>query len=179
MSRKNILNEQSIAITIQRLCHQLIENHTTFENSILIGLQPRGSYLANRIKDVLEELVGKEFPLGLLDTTFHRDDFRRREFPAEASSTHIPFTIEGKRVILIDDVLFTGRSVRAAMDAMITFGRPEKVELLTLIDRKYTRDLPIEANYVGKYIDSFLSQKVEVSWKEHKGKKDAVWLVTN
>jgi len=179
MSKKCILNEQLLDITIQRLCYQIIENHGDFSNSVFIGLQPKGIFFATKIKKVLEKLTSSTIPLGYLDTTFHRDDFRRRATPVEASSTDIPFTIEGKKVVVIDDVLFTGRSVRAALDAMITFGRPEKVELVILIDRKYTRDLPIEANYIGKQIDSLFSQKVEVTWKINNAEQDAVWLVTN
>jgi len=179
MSKKCILNEQLLEITIQRMCYQIIENHGDFSDSVLLGLQPKGIFFAAKIKEVLEQLTSCTIPLGYLDTTFHRDDFRRRDTPVEASSTNIPFTIEGKKVIVIDDVLFTGRSVRAALDAMITFGRPEKVELVILIDRKYTRDLPIEANYIGKQIDSLLSQKVEVTWKINNAEQDAVWLVTH
>lgn len=179
MGRKCILNEQLLHITITRLCHELIENHDDFSNSVLLGLQPRGIFLAERIKETLEKLTNTSIPLGQLDTTFHRDDFRRRDTPIAANSTKIPFLIEGKKVVIIDDVLFTGRSVRAALDAMITFGRPRKVELVTLIDRKYSRDLPIEATYIGKQIDSLLSQKVEVSWKANKAKQDSVWLITN
>lgn len=179
MGKKCILNDSLLSITINRLCHELIETHEDFSNSVLIGLQPRGVLFAEKVKEVLENLVNKTIPLGYLDTTFHRDDFRRRDTPIQASKTLIPFTIEDKKVIIIDDVLFTGRSVRAALDAMITFGRPKKVELLTLIDRKYTRDLPIEANYVGKQIDSLLSQRVEVSWKKNNAPEDGVWLITN
>lgn len=178
MQKKIILNQKLLAVTIDRLCQQLIENHNSFDQTVLIGLQPRGVFLADRIQRRLEEFVGSEVALGKLDITFYRDDFRRRTEPIKANRTDVPFLIEEKKVVLIDDVLFTGRSVRAALDAMSAFGRPLNVELLTLIDRKYTRDLPIQPDYVGKQINSMMSQKVIVEWKGVDGvKKDNVWLV--
>ena len=139
-------------------------------------MQPRGIFLAEWIQEKLAVACKKEILLGYLDATFHRDDFRRREIPAKASETRIPFLIEGKKVVLIDDVLYTGRTVRAALDAMIAFGRPEKVELLVLIDRKHTRDLPIAADYVGKYVNTLESQRVLVELDGgHKHNK--IWLI--
>ncbi len=180
MQKRVILDSQLLEITVNRLCQQLIENHGDFTNSVLIGLQPRGVYLADIIQSKLATLLNKEIPLGKLDITFHRDDFGRRDEPFTPSKTEIPFLVEGKSVVLVDDVLFTGRSIRAAMDAMTTFGRPEKVELLTLIDRKYTRDLPIEANYIGLQVNSMISQKVIVEWKgQEKVKENKVWLINN
>lgn len=178
MQKRVILDSQLLEITINRLCQQLIENHGNFENSVLIGLQPRGVFLASKVHKKLTSILNKDILFGKLDITFHRDDFRRRNDPISPSKTEIPFLIEGKSVVLIDDVLFTGRSIRAAMDAMTTFGRPEKVELLTLIDRKYTRDLPIEANYIGLAVNSMISQKVIVEWEgQDKVKENKVWLV--
>jgi pyrimidine operon attenuation protein / uracil phosphoribosyltransferase len=112
-----------------------------------------------------------------MDITFYRDDFRRREKPLQASNTKINFPIEKKKIVLIDDVLFTGRTIRAALDALLDFGRPEHVELLVLIDRRFTRDLPIQANYIGKTIDSIESEHVKVEWKEQDG-ADKVWILT-
>jgi len=155
----------------------LIENHGSFDESVILGMQPRGIYLAKRIKANLEEILNKEINLGYLDATFHRDDFRRRESPLKANATYIPFIIEDKKVILVDDVLFTGRTVRAAMDAMISFGRPKKVELLVLINRKYTRDLPIEPDYVGRNVNTIESQRVLVEWKEQNKPDDNIWLI--
>ncbi|MFN7792231.1 MAG: bifunctional pyr operon transcriptional regulator/uracil phosphoribosyltransferase PyrR, partial [Cyclobacteriaceae bacterium] len=146
-------------------------------DSVILGMQPRGIFLAELIHAKLEKLVKKKIPLGYLDTTFHRDDFRRREIPAKASETRIDFVIEGKNVILIDDVLFTGRTVRAALDAMIAFGRPSKVELLVLVDRKYTRDLPIAADYVGRYVDTLDSQRVLVELEAQGYRQNKIWLV--
>jgi pyrimidine operon attenuation protein/uracil phosphoribosyltransferase len=162
-----LLNGQKFQVTIQRLCHQLIENHNNFSNSVLIGIQPRGVLLSQRIAKELQKILPEVSILnGSLDITFYRDDFRRREDPLLPNSTQIDFIIEGKKVILVDDVLWTGRTIRAAMDAIQAFGRPEKVELLVLVDRRFSRHLPIEPNYIGIQVDSLNSQKVIVSWKE-------------
>jgi pyrimidine operon attenuation protein/uracil phosphoribosyltransferase len=167
MQTLTLLDGPKFQITIQRLCHQLIENHDHFNNSVIIGIQPRGVFLAKRIitelKMILPEVMIES---GNLDITFFRDDFRRKESLLIPSSTEINFIIEGKKVILVDDVLWTGRTIRAAMDAIQSFGRPEKVELLTLVDRRFSRHLPIEADYIGIKVDTIDSQKVIVNWKE-------------
>lgn len=179
MARKKLLlDSKLIKLTVQRLCHQLIENHQNFSDSVILGLQPRGVFFADKIKNSLKEITGIDVPLGYLDVTFHRDDFRRGEEPLSANRTEVDFIVEGKKVILIDDVLYTGRTIRAAMDAMMAFGRPDSVELLCMIDRKYTRELPIEAKYIGKQVDSSLSQKVKVEWVEQGSKEDNIWLIT-
>ncbi len=172
---KSILSEQQLAITIKRLAHQILENNGDLLNTVLIGLQPRGIYLSDRV--VAE--IKKEFPnaavqYGKLDITFYRDDIRQSLHIA--NQTDIPFSIEGKKVVLIDDVLYTGRTIRAALDALLDFGRPEKVELCVLIDRRFSRQLPIQPDYVGKAIDSIISQKVKVFWK-NKDDKDEVVIV--
>jgi pyrimidine operon attenuation protein/uracil phosphoribosyltransferase len=176
MQKKLILDSRQLDITLSRLCQQLIENHSDFSNCVILGLQPRGIYLAELIHQKLKSLK-VTVPIGYLDATFHRDDFRRRDVPVKASETRVPFTIEGKDVVLIDDVLFTGRTVRAAMDAMISFGRPAKVELLVLIDRKATRDLPISADYVGKSVDTHDTQKVLVELEAKGNKQNKIWLI--
>ncbi|MEM7298004.1 MAG: bifunctional pyr operon transcriptional regulator/uracil phosphoribosyltransferase PyrR [Bacteroidota bacterium] len=176
MQKRLLFDSKLLKVTISRLCQQLIEVHDDFSQSVLIGLQPRGIFVAERVKKELEKLTGREIHLGYLDTTFHRDDFRRRDEPIAPSQTKIPFLIENKRVILVDDVLFTGRSVRAALDAMNTFGRPAQVELLVLIDRLYSRHIPVEANYVGRKVNTIQSQKVLVEIKEQ-GKEDNIWLI--
>lgn len=176
MQKKLILDSDLLDITLSRLCQQLIENHRDFSETVIIGLQPRGVLLAEIIHQKLEKILKKSIPLGLLDATFHRDDYRRREIPVKATETRIGFEIEGKKVVLVDDVLFTGRTVRAAMDAMIAFGRPAKVELLVLIDRKYNRDLPIAPDYVGKIVNTLASQKVLVELEE-KGTNNKIWLI--
>lgn len=179
MQKKLILDQNLLDITLSRLSQQIIENHGNFNNTVIIGLQPRGRYVADRIRQKLEAKLKKNIPTGFLDTTFHRDDFRRRKSLKKANATEIPFLIEDKEVILVDDVLFTGRSVRAALDAMIAFGRPKKVELLVLVNRRYTRDLPIEPNYIGKSVNTVHTQKVMVEWTEQSKKQDSIWLIDN
>jgi pyrimidine operon attenuation protein/uracil phosphoribosyltransferase len=176
MQKKLILDSHLLDITLSRLCQQLIENHQDFSDTVILGLQPRGIYLAELLQQKLKAVLKKEVPMGYLDATFHRDDFRRRDIPVKANETRVPFVIEGKKVVLVDDVLFTGRTVRAAMDAMIAFGRPEKVELLVLIDRKYNRDLPIAADYVGKVVNTLATQKVLVEL-EVKSPNNKIWLI--
>ncbi|MFC5271527.1 bifunctional pyr operon transcriptional regulator/uracil phosphoribosyltransferase PyrR [Adhaeribacter terreus] len=178
MQKRLIVPHALLQIMLQRLCHQLIETHGDFSKTVLIGLQPRGKFLAQRIQKQLQQITGSLVPLGFLDTTFYRDDFRRRENPIAANATSIDFIIEDRRVVLIDDVLFTGRSVRAALDAMIAFGRPAEVELLILIDRLYQRDLPIQANYVGQKVNSLASQKVLVAWQNENTAEDNIWLIS-
>lgn len=177
MKPRVILEGEQLEVTITRLCHQLIEVHDNFQNSVIIGLQPRGIYLAKRIHVKLSTILkNKNIQLGELDTTFFRDDFRRKELIP--NKTNIDFIIEEKNVVLIDDVLFTGRTIRAGLDAMLAFGRPKDVELLVLIDRRFSRHLPIQAKYIGKTIDSIESQKVKVDWEETEG-KDRVTLLTD
>lgn len=176
MQKRLLFDSKLLKVTIGRLCRQLIEVHDDFSNTVIIGLQPRGIFLAERIKKELEEMLSKDVYLGYLDTTFHRDDFRRREEPISPSQTKISFEIEEKNVILVDDVLFTGRTVRAALDAMNTFGRPSKVELLVLIDRLYSRHIPVRADYVGRKVNTIQSQKVLVQLQEQ-GVEDNIWLI--
>lgn len=176
MQKRLLFDSQLLKVTISRLCQQLIEVHQDFSESVIIGMQPRGIFLAERIRSELENLSIKNVELGFLDSTFHRDDFRRRDEMISASQTKIPFPIENKKVVLVDDVLFTGRTVRAALDAVNAYGRPSKVELLVLIDRLYSRHIPIEANYVGRKVNTIQSQKVLVELKEQ-GKDDNIWLI--
>lgn len=179
MTQKVLLNSKEVNIILHRLACQLIEKHLDFKDTILIGIQPRGTFLAERLKEVLEkEYNTPEIKLGYLDITFFRDDFRRTEKPLEANKTNINFIVENKKVIFIDDVLYTGRSIRAALTAIQSFGRPSGIELLTLIDRRFSRDLPIQPDYRGRQVDAINDEKVKVSWKENDG-EDAVYLVTN
>jgi len=172
-----LLNATEIQIALHRLACQLIENHNNFEHTVLVGLQPRGVYLAERIKALLVDEYGiKDVPLGYLDITFFRDDFRRSEKPLEANKTQIDFIVEGKKVVFIDDVLFTGRSIRSALTAIQSFGRPEEIELLVLIDRRFSRHLPIQPDYRGRQVDAINGEKVLVRWEEKDG-EDAVYLV--
>ncbi len=174
MSKKTLLNSKEIHIILHRLACQLIENHNNFEKTVLIGIQPRGIYLAERLVSILQNDYNiSKVELGQLDITFYRDDFRRREEPLEANKTHINFIIEDKNVVFIDDVLYSGRSIRAALTAIQSFGRPANIELLVLIDRRFSRHLPIQPDYTGRQVDVINKEKVTVHWKEN-DIKDAV-----
>ena len=176
MGQKVLLTSKEVHIILHRLACQLIENHLDFSNTILIGLQPRGKFLAERIKQILEtEYKVSAIQLGFLDITFFRDDFRKSEKPLEANKTQIDFLVEDKNVVFIDDVLYTGRSIRAALTAIQSFGRPKSIELLTLIDRRFSRDLPIQPDYRGRQVDAINNEKVLVKWAENDG-EDAVYI---
>ena len=177
MKTSVVLNNRQFAHTIRRLCYQLIENHNDFSNSVLVGLQPNGVFLANRLKQELSSITGCEILTGSLDITFYRDDFRRNDSPLIPSVTNLDFSLENKKVVLIDDVLYTGRTVRSGLDAVMDYGRPSKVELLTLIERRFSRHIPIRADYIGSSIDSLQSERVMVNWKEN-SEKDEVLLYT-
>ncbi|MCT4560569.1 MAG: bifunctional pyr operon transcriptional regulator/uracil phosphoribosyltransferase PyrR [Crocinitomicaceae bacterium] len=174
MGKQIILHPKQFELTINRLCFQLIENHRNFEDTVIIGLQPRGIHVVTRLKLRLEEILGKEVTCGNLDITFYRDDFRRREKPLIPSATNINFSIENKNIVLVDDVLFTGRTIRSGLDALLAFGRPKQVELLTMIDRRFKRHLPIQADYVGKTVDTLVSERVSVEWKDVEGEDRVV-----
>jgi len=177
MSQKVLLNAKEVNIILHRLACQLIENHNDFTNTVLIGLQPRGKYLANRMAKILTaDYKIKNIQLGHLDITFFRDDFRRGDKPLEANTTDIDFIIESKKVVFIDDVLYTGRSIRAALTAIQSFGRPNEIELLTLIDRRFSRHLPIQPDYKGRQVDAINNEKVKVNWIENDG-EDSVYLI--
>jgi len=179
MSQKVLLNAKEVNIILHRLACQLIEKHTNFTETVLIGLQPRGKYLANRLVQILsEDYKIKNIQLGYLDITFYRDDFRRGEKPLEANTTDINFIVENKNIVFIDDVLYTGRSIRAALTAIQSFGRPNEIELLTLIDRRFSRHLPIQPNYKGRQVDAINQEKVVVHWQENDD-EDKVYLINN
>ncbi|WP_339625710.1 bifunctional pyr operon transcriptional regulator/uracil phosphoribosyltransferase PyrR [uncultured Winogradskyella sp.] len=177
MSQKVLLNSKEVNIALHRLACQLIENHDDFSDTVLIGIQPRGRFLADRLAQILsKDYKIKNVQLGLLDITFFRDDFRRGQKPLEANTTIIDFIVEDKNVVFIDDVLYTGRSIRSALTAIQSFGRPKNVELLTLIDRRFSRHLPIQPNYRGRQVDAIDNQRVKVNWVENEG-EDAVYLI--
>ena len=167
MKPKVLLSDKKINIILNRLCYQLIECHGNFSNVILIGLQPRGTLLLDRLIKLLIKSGIAELKTGKLDTTFFRDDFRRSEIPHSANTTVMDQSVEGKDVVLIDDVLFTGRSIRSALTAIDTYGRPKSIELLVLIDRRFSRHLPIQPDYLGVQIDALQGDKVKVVWSEN------------
>lgn len=170
---KAILNKEQLSLTIRRLAHQIAENQNDFKNTVIIGLQPRGIAFSNRLIKELNRF-SDNILYGKLDITFYRDDVRKELHMANA--TDIPFSIENKIVVLVDDVLYTGRTIRAALDALLDFGRPSKVELCVLIDRRFNRQLPIQPDYAGKTIDTFISQKIKVLWEEKDDKDEVVLL---
>lgn len=171
-----ILGSKAFGLTIGRLCHQLIEDHGDLQGTALIGLQPRGILLARRLRKELQRIIGEEkLQYGELDITFHRDDFRHRAVPPSPSITQLDFPLDDRKVILVDDVLFTGRTIRAGLDALLAFGRPAGVQLLVLVDRRFSRQLPIQPDYVGRKVDSIAGQHVTVEWKETDG-EDRVML---
>lgn len=160
---KTILDKYQLKITIERLAYQLIENYSDLSSLAIIGIQPRGIYLSDKIFAQLNKIIpGNQLQYGKMDITFYRDDIRKELH--HPNQTDILFSLEDKNVILIDDVLYTGRTIRAALDALLAFGRPKKVELCVLINRRYSRQLPIQPDYCGKAIDSIISQKVKVEW---------------
>ena len=170
MSQKVLLTAKEVNIILHRLACQLIEKHLDFSNTILIGIQPRGEFLAQRLSTLLKEDYNiQSIQVGYLDITFFRDDFRRGDKTLEANKTEIDFVVEDKKVVFIDDVLYTGRSIRAALTAIQSFGRPSEIELLTLIDRRFSRHLPIQPDYRGRQVDAINNEKVIVKWKENEG----------
>jgi len=174
---KTLLDNKQLDITLQRLAHQLVENHSDFKDTVIIGIQPRGIWLSDRIAGLVKNITGqKHIDYGRLDITFYRDDLHKGDNIQVPKDTDILFSIENRSVILIDDVLHTGRTIRAAMDALIDFGRPKNVELMVLIDRRFSRELPVQPDYVGQTVDTMISQKVKVYWKE-KDNKDEVVLI--
>ena len=179
MKPKKILGSNEISTILNRLSFQLIEDHNSFENIVLVGIQPRGSLLAKRLTLLINNhLKSNDLKVGYLDITFFRDDFRSSEKILKANSTSLDFLIENKTVVLVDDVLFTGRSIRAALNAIQSFGRPLNIKLLTLIDRRFSRELPIQPDYCGTQVDSRLNEKVIVNWKENND-EDSVYLIKN
>ena len=174
---KALFSKADLDITITRLAHQLVENHLGFENTVIIGLQPRGIYLSDRIHQKLRQILpDTNIPYGKLDITFYRDDFNTKGELHKASETQINFSVEDKQVIFIDDVLYTGRSIRAGLDALLDYGRPRHVELLVLINRRFSREVPIQADYIGMDVDAIDNQRVKVEWAENGGTDQVVMV---
>ena len=175
-NHKKIIDASKLSLILNRLASQLFEKHNDFSNAVIIGIQPRGKELSIKLKELIEKNYNiSKINIGFLDVTFFRDDFGREKKVLNANKTSIDFIIENKTVVLIDDVLYTGRSVTAALSALQTFGRPSKVELLSLIDRRFSRHLPIQPDYCGSQVDAINDQRVMVKWKETDG-EDSVYL---
>ncbi len=177
MGKRILLNAEEINIILNRLACQLIEKHDDFKDTAIIGIQPRGVYLSDRLEKLITADYGlKKADFGKLDITFFRDDFMRGNKVLKANKTDINFIVEDKNVVLVDDVLYTGRSIRSALTAIQSFGRPRSIELLTLIDRRFSRHLPIQPDYKGRQVDAINDERVIVSWKENDG-EDAVYII--
>ena len=177
MSQRVLIDRTRMELVLLRLAHQLLEHHPQLENCCLVGIQPRGVLLARRVRDVLNRLYPDlKLPYAELDVTFHRDDLRRSSTPIVPESTHVPpdFTTEDRVVILVDDVLYTGRTVQAALAAILAFGRPRSTELLVLVDRRRKRELPIEAHYVGVAVDTLDHERVLVRWPDNPAETNLV-----
>lgn len=177
MQSRVIVNSEHFNIILRRLCYQIIENHFPFQQTVLIGIQPRGTLLLNaittEIRRIHQHAVINE---GKIDSTFYRDDFRTSDKLLVPNETQINYTIDNKNIVLIDDVLYTGRTIRSAMEALMEYGRPNKIELLTFVDRRFSRELPIEPNYVGMRVDSVNSEKVKVEWNKE-NTNATIWII--
>lgn len=174
---KVLLSKERFQITVERLCRQLIENYDDFDNTCIIGIQTKGVFLANRMEQRIREILNTPtLEYGKLDITFYRDDFRTSKKPLRAMRTEMDFIIENKKVILIDDVLYTGRTIQAALTALNHYGRPKHVELLTLVDRRFNRQIPIKADYVGLVVDGIENAYIKAEWKEVEG-EDRILLI--
>jgi pyrimidine operon attenuation protein/uracil phosphoribosyltransferase len=172
-----IVGSEQLHFILQRLAHQLIENHNSTDNLILIGVQPRGIQLCDKIHKIIEKKLGKPILKGTLDISLHRDDIRLHDKPFAMNQTDLPFSLDGKNIVLVDDVLYTGRTIRAALDTLMDFGRPNDIELLVLIDRKLHRHVPIQAKYIGRSIDSIQKERVQV-FIDDNNEKDRVEIYT-
>jgi pyrimidine operon attenuation protein / uracil phosphoribosyltransferase len=169
---KTLLDADRFALTIERLCQHLVEDYDDFDDTFLVGIQPRGPVLATRIANRLSQILGKKLEIGRLDITFYRDDFRRGDKPLYPHENFMPFNLAEKKVILLDDVLFTGRTIQAALMALQHYGRPAKVDLLTLVDRRFNRHLPVAADYIGISVDVLDEEYVKVNWNEIHGRDE-------
>ncbi len=173
--KATVINAAGLNRTITRLAHEILERNGGSENLVLIGMRTRGEFLAKRILEKIEEIDKSKPDLGILDVTLYRDDFRTRLKQPEISITDITFDINEKDVVLIDDVLYTGRTVRAALDALMDLGRPNSVQFCVLVDRGH-KEMPIRADFVGKNIPTSINEEVKVQMKEI-DEQDAVYLV--
>ena len=170
-----LMNDDEFNRTLKRLAHEIIENHSDLDNVVIIGIRTRGEFLAKKINNFILKIAKKEIPMGILDVTFYRDDFRTNLGSPQVQSSDIMFPIENKKIILIDDVLYTGRTIRAAMDEIFSFGRPKSISLCVLSDRGH-RELPIRPDFVGKNFPTSKSEYIYVHVKQVDN-EDAILLV--
>jgi pyrimidine operon attenuation protein / uracil phosphoribosyltransferase len=175
LKKAKLLDADNLKRIYKRFALQFIEPFDDLSDVAIIGMQTRGVYIAQRVQGLIQSHTGTELPLGVLDITFYRDDFRTRSHTPTVQLTDIPFELSGKHIILVDDVLYTGRTVRAAMEALTSFGRPSSIVFTCLIDRGH-RELPVIADYVGMYVPTHTSEEVQVQIEELDG-EDAVYVV--
>ena len=173
--KSNIIDKEGFNRIITRISHEILEQNKGSHNLVLIGMRTRGEFIAKRIKEKIKEIDSVDLPFGVLDVTLYRDDFRTRMKQPEVSVSDITFDINEKDIILIDDVLYTGRTVRSALNALMDLGRPSSIQLCILIDRGH-RELPIRADYVGKNVPTSLNEEIKVKMEEFDG-EDAIYLV--
>lgn len=174
-----LLEKERFSLTIDRLCYELIEDYDDFANTCIVGIQPRGILFSDLLVSRLSHILGStRFAYGKLDITFYRDDFRTRSKPLEASVTQMDFLVEDKRVLMVDDVLYTGRTIQAGLTALNHYGRPQNVELVVLVDRRFNRHLPIQADYTGITLDALDEAYVKVIWDVN-GQEAEVKLFAN
>jgi pyrimidine operon attenuation protein/uracil phosphoribosyltransferase len=173
--KSNIMDESAIDRALTRIAHEILEKHRGAEGVVLVGIRTRGAPLARRLGSKIQAIEGTDVPVGILDINLYRDDLTTIADHPILRKTEIPFAVDGKKVVLVDDVLFTGRTIRAAMDGIIDLGRPRQIQLAVLVDRGH-RELPIRADYVGKNVPTSQDEEVQVSLREEDG-KDEVTLV--
>ena len=174
-TRKKLLDSKEIDNSLKRLAHELAERIESINDIVIIGIRTRGEFIAVRLAELLKKISGIQIPIGFLDVTFYRDDFRQRLIQPQIKGSSTSFSIDGKAVILADDVLFTGRTIRAAMDDLFSFGRPSSVQLAVLVDRGH-RELPVRADYVGKNYPTSINEHIHV-YLEDVDDEDSILLV--
>lgn len=173
--KAKVIDELGLQRIITRISHEILERNKGSNNLVLMGMRTRGEFLAKRICNNIKQIDNKDLPLGILDVTLYRDDFRTRFKQPEVSVSNITFDINEKDIILIDDVLYTGRTVRSALNAVMDLGRPGSIQLFVLVDRGH-RELPIKADYVGKNVPTSINEEIKVKMKEIDG-EDAIYLI--
>ena len=172
-AKKVVMDAEGIDRSLTRVAYEILEKNKGVEELALVGIRTGGVYLAERLRQKILAIEGKEVPLGILDITLYRDDLSTSHPKPRLGKTEIPFSLDGRKVVLVDDVLFTGRTIRAAMDALIDFGRPKLIELAVLIDRGH-RELPIRADFVGRNLPSSLWEAVSVNLTEKDGRDEVL-----
>ena len=173
--KARLVDADGVRRTLTRLAHEIIERNRGLENLALVGMRTRGVYIAERLKQLIQQIEGGDVPLGILDVTLYRDDFRLKFKQPQVQVTHIDFDVDEKNIILVDDVLYTGRTARAALDALMDLGRPARIQLAVLVDRGH-RELPVKPDFVGKNVPTSIGEEVRVRMQEHDG-EDAILLV--